>query len=202
MRELSVFMVGVVALLLSSCGKISSVMGVDLDTPEAWTSAKELITEKVDASKWKVVRVELAHDLSSGSELENKLFLCTVVLVDEAGTPWTQTLFTQGIVSDLSPYTSEVDASQPLDLAKVSPEEYAKHIDAAKKMIPEQYKFECVASYVLDNTNSETAPSCHFVLHITDKDEKSVSNAGHTTTTFYEVRFEVDKEGQVQMLEE
>ena len=51
------------ALLLSACNAISSIVGVPTDTKETW--------EKVQGSKFKLVSLDLGRDSRPGKELDN-----------------------------------------------------------------------------------------------------------------------------------
>ena len=94
------------ALLLSACNAISSIVGVPTDTKETWEKVQGIIEEKVDASKFKLVSLDLGRDSRPGKELDNDLYSCSVVMVDKDGAAWHQVFFVDGSASNLSAYTT------------------------------------------------------------------------------------------------
>ncbi len=203
-RKLTVLVASAVALLLSACNSLTSIVGVAMDTPEAWSKVQEIIDKNVDASTWKLVSLEMNQEPGKGKELNNDLYYCSVVMVDKDGAAWQQAFFLNGIVGDLSRYREGTDFSTTpaLDVKTLTPEAYAKQIEEAKKLIPTDYKFECVETYSLVNMVEEGTPKGRCNFNITEKDAKPVSNAGRTVTEYYEVPFVVDEQGVVTMLEE
>ena len=117
---------------------------------------------------------------------------------------WQQVFFVDGTIGNLSSYSlgegrdfSDVPA---LDVKSISPEEYVKQIDAAKKIIEaEGLKFCCVDSYSIDNSRNDGERVCEFTLNVTEKEAKKVSNAGRTSIEYYEVPFVVSKQGVVSL---
>ena len=204
MKKLSVLGVSAVALLLSACNAISSVVGVPTDTKETWEKVQEIIEKKVDADKFKVIGLNLRRETRSGQELDNELNYCSVLMVDKDGAAWQQVFFVDGTIGNLSSYSlgegrdfSDVPA---LDVKSISPEEYVKQIDAAKKIIEaEGLKFCCVDSYSIDNSRNDGERVCEFTLNVTEKEAKKVSNAGRTSIEYYEVPFVVSKQGVVSL---
>ena len=204
MKKLSVLGVSAVALLLSACNAISSIVGVPTDTKETWEKVQEIIEKKVDADKFKVIGLNLRRETRSGQELDNELNYCSVLMVDKDGAAWQQVFFVDGTIGNLSSYTlgegrdfSDVPA---LDVKSISPEEYVKQIDAAKKIIEaEGLKFCCVDSYSIDNSRNDGERVCEFTLNVTEKEAKKVSNAGRTSIEYYEVPFVVSKQGVVSL---
>lgn len=206
MKKLSVLGVSAVALLLSACNAISSVVGVPTDTKETWEKVQGIIEEKVDASKFKLVSLDLGRDSRPGKELDNDLHSCAVVMVDRDGAAWHQVFFVDGSASNLSAYTTYADEPNfseipALDVKGISPEAYAKQIEDAKKIIEaEGLKFHCVDSYSIDNITE--MGRCRFVLHVTEKEAKTVSNAGRTSIEYYEIPFLVSEQGEVSIDED
>ena len=204
MKKLSVLGVSAVALLLSACNAISSIVGVPTDTKETWEKVQEIIEKKVDADKFKVIGLNLRRETRSGQELNNELNYCSVLMVDKDGAAWQQVFFVDGTIGNLSSYSlgegrdfSDVPA---LDVKSISPEEYVKQIDAAKKIIEaEGLKFCCVDSYSIDNSRNDGERVCEFTLNVTEKEAKKVSNAGRTSIEYYEVPFVVSKQGVVSL---
>ncbi len=204
MKKLSVLGVVAVALLLSACNAISSIVGVPTDTKETWEKVQEIIEKKVDADKFKVIGLNLRRETRSGQELDNELNYCSVLMVDKDGAAWQQVFFVDGTIGNLSSYSlgegrdfSDVPA---LDVKSISPEEYVKQIDAAKKIIEaEGLKFCCVDSYSIDNSRNDGERVCEFTLNVTEKEAKKVSNAGRTSIEYYEVPFVVSKQGVVSL---
>lgn len=204
MKKLSVLGVSAVALLLSACNAISSIVGVPTDTKETWEKVQEIIEKKVDADKFKVIGLNLRRETRSGQELDNELNYCSVLMVDKDGAAWQQVFFVDGTIGNLSSYSlgegrdfSDVPA---LDVKSISPEEYVKQIDAAKKIIEaEGLKFCCVDSYSIDNSHNDGERVCEFTLNVTEKEAKKVSNAGRTSIEYYEVPFLVSKQGVVSL---
>ena len=204
MKKLSVLGVSAVALLLSACNAISSIVGVPTDTKETWEKVQEIIEKKVDADKFKVIGLNLRRETRSGQELDNELNYCSVLMVDKDGAAWQQVFFVDGTIGNLSSYSlgegrdfSDVPA---LDVKSISPEEYVKQIDAAKKIIEaEGLKFCCVDSYSIDNSRNDGESVCEFTLNVTEKEAKKVSNAGRTSIEYYEVPFVVSKQGVVSL---
>ncbi|MFC2269861.1 MAG: hypothetical protein ACFNJO_02690 [Porphyromonas endodontalis] len=204
MKKLSVLGVSAVALLLSACNAISSIVGVPTDTKETWEKVQEIIEKKVDADKFKVIGLNLRRETRSGKDLDNELNYCSVLMVDKDGAAWQQVFFVDGTTGNLSSYSlgegrdfSDVPA---LDVKSISPEEYVKQIDAAKKIIEaEGLKFCCVDSYSIDNSRNDGERICEFSLNVTEKEAKKVSNAGRTTIEYYEVPFVVSKQGVVSL---
>jgi hypothetical protein len=204
MKKLSVLGVVAVALLLSACNAISSIVGVPTDTKETWEKVQEIIEKKVDADKFKVIGLNLRRETRSGQELDNELNYCSVLMVDKDGAAWQQVFFVDGTIGNLSSYSlgegrdfSNVPA---LDVKSISPEEYVKQIDAAKKIIEaEGLKFCCVDSYSIDNSRNDGERVCEFTLNVTEKEAKKVSNAGRTSIEYYEVPFVVSKQGVVSL---
>ncbi|WP_297948269.1 hypothetical protein [uncultured Porphyromonas sp.] len=204
MKKLSVLGVSAVALLLSACNAISSIVGVPTDTKETWEKVQEIIEKKVDADKFKVIGLNLRRETRSGQELDNELNYCSVLMVDKDGAAWQQVFFVDGTIGNLSSYSlgegrdfSDVPA---LDVKSISPEEYVKQIDAAKKIIEaEGLKFCCVDSYSIDNSRNDGERVCEFTLNVTEKEAKKVSNAGRTSIEYYEVPFVVSKQGVVSL---
>ena len=192
------------ALLLSACNAISSIVGVPTDTKETWEKVQEIIEKKVDADKFKVIGLNLRRETRSGQELDNELNYCSVLMVDKDGAAWQQVFFVDGTIGNLSSYSlgegrdfSNVPA---LDVKSISPEEYVKQIDAAKKIIEaEGLKFCCVDSYSIDNSRNDGERVCEFTLNVTEKEAKKVSNAGRTSIEYYEVPFVVSKQGVVSL---
>lgn len=192
------------ALLLSACNAISSIVGVPTDTKETWEKVQEIIEKKVDADKFKVIGLNLRRETRSGQELDNELNYCSVLMVDKDGAAWQQVFFVDGTIGNLSSYSlgegrdfSDVPA---LDVKSISPEEYVKQIDAAKKIIEaEGLKFCCVDSYSIDNSRNDGERVCEFTLNVTEKEAKKVSNAGRTSIEYYEVPFVVSKQGVVSL---
>lgn len=204
MTRLSILLASAMVLLLSSCNAISkAVGGVAMDTPEAWSKTQELIEEKVNVNEWKIVSLRMGHDTKPGEELSGDLKFCDVLMVDKNGAAWRQSFFLEGIVSDLSPETREEDfAAMPaVDLKKITPEQYAKQIEDAKKLIPSELQFECVAEYEINNTRGEGKPKCRFLINVTEKGASPTSNAGKSVTTYYELPFVVDEAGVVSLEE-
>lgn len=205
MKKLSVLGVSAVALLLSACNAISSIVGVPTDTKETWEKVQEIIEKKVDADKFKVIGLNLRRETRSGKDLDNELNYCSVLMVDKDGAAWQQVFFVDGTTGNLSSYSlgegrdfSDVPA---LDVKSISPEEYVKQIDAAKKIIEaEGLKFCCVDSYSIDNITEKGR--CRFVLHVTEKEAKTVSNAGRTSIEYYEIPFLVSEQGEVSIDED
>lgn len=204
MKKLSVLGVSAVALLLSACNAISSIVGVPTDTKETWEKVQEIIEKKVDADKFKVIGLNLRRETRSGQELDNELNYCSVLMIDKDGAAWQQVFFVDGTIGNLSSYSlgegrdfSDVPA---LDVKSISPEEYVKQIDAAKKIIEaEGLKFCCVDSYSIDNSRNDGERVCEFTLNVTEKEAKKVSNAGRTSIEYYEVPFVVSKQGVVSL---
>ena len=90
------------ALLLSACNAISSIVGVPTDTKETWEKVQEIIEKKVDADKFKVIGLNLRRETRSGQELDNELNYCSVLMVDKDGAAWQQVFFVDGTIGNLS----------------------------------------------------------------------------------------------------
>lgn len=127
-------------------------------------------------------------------------------MVDKDGRVWDQSF-----MSDLGWKASELsDAGwekwhkdlnakdvPAIDMANLNPADILKDIDAAKALIPEGYEFKSVDMFEM---NTYDDPKVSIKLNVVEKGKETVSNAGQTSTVFYELSFKKNKDGKMELI--
>lgn len=210
----------VLTLAAASCNGTGGFGQLAMDSPEAVTKVKELVTENVSPNEWKLVEVGWTEGNSDNEKLSNNLNqgYVSVKMVKSNGQVFTQSFIGQlgWKPSDITPdhwYDEGLDYAKttPIDASKLDPSAIVKYIDAAKKMVPAEYEFKSLGSFEItagipagssgkgEYTDKQTI---NFTLNVTEKGNETVSNAGTTSTIYYELHFEVDADGQLTMKEQ
>ncbi len=206
-----------IATAVSSCGGGLGFGKIAMDSEEAVNKVKDIVTESVNPSEWKLVEIEWNEGTSDREKLGNDLGQGSIFvkMVRANGQ-----VFTQGFVgqlgfkpTDLSPdhwYDEGLDYDKvtPIDASKLDPAAIVAQIDKAKSMIPEDYEFKSVASYEITagipasssgKGEYTTAQTAEFRVNVVEKGNETVSNAGSTSIIYYEIDFDVDADGNVTM---
>ena len=82
-------------------------------------------------------------------------------------------------------------------MANLNPADILKDIDAAKALIPEGYEFKSVDMFEM---NTYDDPKVSIKLNVVEKGKETVSNAGQTSTVFYELSFKKNKDGKMELI--
>lgn len=202
-----VFVLVFAVVLLSSCGKsgLKDLAGVKMDSQGAVEKAKSIAADNIKPDQWKVISLSWSEG-SGRDELSNNVSIFTYEMVDKDGRVWNQSF-----MSDLGWKATELsDAGwekwhkdlnakdvPAIDIAALNPAEVLKDIEAAKALIPAEYEFRSVDSY---NMNTYDDPKVSVKLNVVEKGKDTISNAGQTSTVFYELDFRKNNNGKMELV--
>lgn len=210
----------VLTLTATSCNGAGGFGQLAMDSPEAVTKVKEVVSENVKPDEWKLVDLEWNEGNGNNEKLGNNLNQgnISVKMVKANGQVFTQNFLGQmgWKPTDISPdhwYDEGLDYAKitPIDVSKLDPAAIVRHIEAAKKMIPAEYEFKSLARFEItagipsgSNGKGEYTDrqTMSFMLNVTEKGNETISNAGTTSTIYYELNFEVDADGRLTMKEQ
>ena len=202
-----VCMLAFAAILLAACSKsaLKDLGGVKMDTESAVEKAKSIAADNIKPDQWKVISLSWSEG-SGRDELTNNISFISYEMVDKDGRVWDQSF-----MSDLGWKASELsDAGwekwhkdlnakdvPAIDMANLNPADILKDIDAAKALIPEGYEFKSVDMFEI---NTYDDPKVSIKLNVVEKGKETVSNAGQTSTVFYELSFKKNKDGKMELI--
>lgn len=202
-----VCMLAFAAILLAACSKsaLKDLGGVKMDTESAVEKAKSIAADNIKPDQWKVISLSWSEG-SGRDELTNNISFISYEMVDKDGRVWDQSF-----MSDLGWKASELsDAGwekwhkdlnakdvPAIDMANLNPADILKDIDAAKALIPEGYEFKSVDMLEI---NTYDDPKVSIKLNVVEKGKETVSNAGQTSTVFYELSFKKNKDGKMELI--
>lgn len=187
------------AVLLVSCNGTSSLLGTQMDTEEGVQKVVDILSKNIDTKEWKIVEVRWSDD-----ELSNNVEFVVVDMVNKDGRPYTQAFvgaigFAPGDLSEARTTFYKADPKDILaiDLSKIDAKRIVANIEAAKKMIPQEYQFKSLADYRLSNTEKDPDKEETFTINVTEKGKETVRSAGKESLVYYEIEFQVNKDGKV-----
>lgn len=200
-------MLAFAAILLAACSKsaLKDLGGVKMDTESAVEKAKSIAADNIKPDQWKVISLSWSEG-SGRDELTNNISFISYEMVDKDGRVWDQSF-----MSDLGWKASELsDAGwekwhkdlnakdvPAIDMANLNPADILKDIDAAKALTPEGYEFKSVDMFEM---NTYDDPKVSIKLNVVEKGKETVSNAGQTSTVFYELSFKKNKDGKMELI--
>lgn len=198
MKVLKTFFATIFAtMLLFSCNGSSSLLGVQMDKEEGVQKVVDILTKNINTQEWKVVSVRWSDD-----ELSNNVDFVLVEMVNKEGQAYNQgfigTLnFAAGDLSEVNTsfYKAAPQDIPALDITKIDAKRIVAHIEAAKKMIPQEYQFKSLANYKLSNTEKDPDKEETFTINVTEKGKETVASAGRESLVYYEIEFQVKKDG-------
>lgn len=206
--------VAIAALVLTSCG--SGFGKLAMDSEEAVNKVKEVVSGNIDTNEWKIVEIDWDEGTGDAATLENNMnnggIFVKMVKDDNK-------VFVQNFMGQLGWKATDIDTDhwyEQLDYEKITPIDVAnldvagimKHIADAKAMIPEEYEFRSISRYeikagVPDNRQGEgeytSATTTDFTINVVEKGNETVSSAGTTSIIYYEIKFNVDADGNLTM---
>lgn len=208
--------IALVASVLTSCGGTGGFGKLEMDSADAVTKVKELVSDNFDSNEWKLVEMNWNEGSGDRATLENNLNLgyVSVKVVNAKGQVFVQSFIGQtGFTpSNISPdhWYSYLDYEKikPIDMTKFDPAAIVKILDEAKAMIPEEYEFKSLADYeikagVPDNREGEgeytAEQTASFTINVVEKGNETVSNAGTTSIIYYEIDYKVAADGTITM---
>lgn len=202
-----VCMLAFAAILLAACSKsaLKDLGGVKMDTESAVEKAKSIAADNIKPDQWKVISLSWSEG-SGRDELTNNISFISYEMVDKDGRVWDQSF-----MSDLGWKASELsDAGwekwhkdlnakdvPAIDKANLNPADILKDIDAAKALIPAEFEFKSMDSYTM---NTYDDPKVSIKLNVIEKGKETVSNAGQTSTVFYELDFRKNAKGKMELV--
>lgn len=200
-------MLAFAAILLAACSKsaLKDLGGVKMDTESAVEKAKSIAADNIKPDQWKVISLSWSEG-SGRDELTNNISFISYEMVDKDGRVWDQSF-----MSDLGWKASELsDAGwekwhkdlnakdvPAIDKANLNPADILKDIDAAKALIPAEFEFKSMDSYTM---NTYDDPKVSIKLNVIEKGKETVSNAGQTSTVFYELDFRKNAKGKMELV--
>lgn len=202
-----VFMLAMTVILFAACGKsgLKNLRGVKMDTEDAVEQAKEIAEDNIKPDQWKIISVTWSEG-SGNKELSNEATMFTYELVDKAGRVWSQSFTAENDWEASKPTDAGWDKWHKnlnpkdvpgIDMANLNPAEVMKDIEAAKALIPAEFEFKSMDSYTM---NTYDDPKVSIKLNVIEKGKETVSNAGQTSTVFYELDFRKNAKGKMELV--
>ena len=195
-------------LFITSCGGGNSFKGITgrkMDNKEDIEYALNIIRNKVKEKKI----IEASID-GSGSELENKLLYVQLLDLDDKenrvsteiiGVAPENANYRDYYPETLDPTVIKFRRPDPAQIPGIDPEMLNSDLlinglEKAKAMLAdiEDYKFKVVGEYNFEVVKGETI--CTIIINTTKS-----SDAQYTNSYYYEIKFRVDKNGNVSLQE-
>lgn len=202
-----VLMLALAAIMITACSKsgLKDLTGVKMDTESAVEKAKSIAADNIKPDQWKIISVSWTEGMGR-DELSNNVSIFTYEMVDKDGRVWNQSF-----MSDLGWKATELtDAGwekwhkdlnakdvPAIDMTNLNPAEVMKDIEAAKALIPAEFEFKSMDSYEM---NTYDDPKVSIKLNVVEKGKETVSNAGQTSTVFYELDFRKNAKGKMELV--
>lgn len=202
------------SLCLSACGLGETIVPKKLDSAETW---QEVITGlKENFADKKIVRVTVQE----AGQLSNALGILSIDFVTAEGTAEQKSVArANGAWEESTTFVHELyrngykyEGVQGVSTEQIKPEQIIAYIQEAIKLIPEEYEFESVGSYSIQELFDEdsknklvrsTGKYGHFFeLHVTEKGKSKEIKGRTIETTYYGVKFELDESGKVILSED
>lgn len=206
--------VAIAALVLTSCG--SGFGKLAMDSEEAVNKVKDVVSGNIDTNEWKIVEIDWNEGTGDAATLENNMNnggIYVKMVKDN------NQVFVQNFLGQLGWKPTDIDTDhwyEALDYEKITPIDVAnldvagimKHIADAKAMIPEEYEFRSISRYEIkagipQNREGEgeytSATTTDFTINVVEKGNETVSSAGTTSIIYYEIKFNVDADGNLTM---
>jgi hypothetical protein len=194
MKVKNLFIVAVIAALLPAC---SQILPPDIYSPKAMD---ELTSDlKKISEKFKIEKV-VVHEKD---QLSGNFGMAAVDLRNEEGVKYEQILYYNFGIPHNDPkqeresrgaskqhYYINVD-----DVIKVK-DNIEKYVEEAKTQIPEGYTFESV-DFLTFKANSKEELEISFEIQVTETGKSSRVEGGRRVTDYYELEFNVDKDGKI-----
>jgi len=195
-------------LFITSCGggnSFKSLTGRKMDNKDDIEYALKIIRNKVQEKKI----IEASID-GSGSELENKLLYVQLLDLDDKenrvsteiiGVAPENSNYRDYYPETLDPIVIKFRRPDPAQIPGIDPEMLNSDLlinglEKAKAMLAdiEDYKFKVVGGYNFEVVKGETI--CTIIIHTTKP-----SDSQYTSNYYYEIKFRVDKNGNVSLQE-
>jgi hypothetical protein len=186
-----------IILLTSSC---SEFFPPDIQSPEA---IDKVVGELKEISKnYKIVEASIRESEKLSGHFGN-LFLN---LENAEGKPYTQLIFyNQSLPNDepqeaRTPSVIKKKEKKAIDISAINQEKIAKYVEEAVAQIPEEYDFASVGS--IDFSSDDNGNLLHkIIINITEKNKSSKVQGRRIITEYYELYFDVDKDGNMVLRE-
>ncbi|MDR1197955.1 MAG: hypothetical protein LBK94_02930 [Prevotellaceae bacterium] len=187
------FIIPAIMLLVSACSQIFAPSVYSSKAMDALTADLKKISENFKIEKVIVNEKE---------NLSNEFGMCIVDLRNSEGEKYEQILYYNiGIPHndpeskrELRRNTKEPDGINVDDIISQK-DNIEKYVENAKSQIPETYKFESVNR--LTFTADEGSLEISFIINVTEKGKSARMKGGREVIDYYEVEFNVDKDGNV-----
>ena len=204
-KKARIIMLAAMAAVMASCGDVASKLGeTKTDSPEVFNKAKELAKANFDPSKWKIVEVDW-NEGGASDELTGKVSSIRFYVIDNDGKAWQQSFIAQtgwkATDLDDTSFATGDKYDDPkeypaLELDKIDPTKITKVIEDAKALIPKGYKYKSLDNFEINTYDSEAMT---LTLNVVEEGKETVTNAGRTSTVFYELKYSVDDNGKVTL---
>ena len=201
-----VLMLALAAIMITACSKsgLKDLTGVKMDTESAVEKAKSIAADNIKPDQWKIISVSWTEGMGRDELLTTFLFLPMrwLTKTDACGTSrscltWLEA--TELTDAGWEKWHKNLNAKDvpAIDMANLNPAEVMKDIEAAKALIPAEFEFKSMDSYTM---NTYDDPKVSIKLNVIEKGKETVSNAGQTSTVFYELDFRKNAKGKMELV--
>ena len=203
-KKSKILLLALAALVMASCGDMASKLGgMKTDSPDVLEKAKELAKANFDPAQWKVVSVDWSEGAGQ-DELTGEVASVRFYMIDKDGKAWQQSFHPSlgWKASDLDD-TSFAEGDKyddpkeypALELDKLDAAKYTKIIEDAKALIPKGYTYKSMESFEM---NTFDKSPMELVFNVVEEGKETVTNAGKTSTVYYQLRYSVSDDGKVK----
>ncbi|GAB6012155.1 hypothetical protein [Viscerimonas tarda] len=188
------------AISFNSC---SEIFPPQIDSPEA---LDKVISDLTEISKnYNIISARLVEK----EKLSGDFGLLILELSDAEGKHYEQKVFynyssvknepAKEKENRLSSFRKNKEKTA-INVVGINKENIAKYVAEAKTLIPEEYKFDCVGG-IFFTADDDANLLLKLTLDITDKNTATRIQGRNIVTDYYELEFDVDKDGKVTLNE-
>ena len=206
-----------IAALFVSCNNVNSLLGgakYPADQAETYAKAVEILTEKVDTTKFKIFSMRF----NEREELSNDLSSISLDMVNADNFAFRQAYYMDGRVGQMNDYSTsvnEIDYAKikGISLSEIDPAAIGRQIEEAKQLLPEGHTFQSVSIYqisevlpkimsMLNRGKAVGTQEANFKICFTEDGKETETSGGQVTHLYYEANIIVNPDGSITPEEE
>lgn len=200
MKKVLFFAASLLLVSLASCDyiskKASETLGMmSMDEAGTYEYAEELVN-KIEP-EWKVYNVSVSNK-GPHDHCSNTLGFINVQMINADNNRVYQNLYPQKDAPSRA--LSESPDFDQMPEFKFTAESAMKNIEDCKNLIPEGFKFLNLERYTA-RVKSDKTSDTDIVINVQEIGKENVTAGGVTSSVYYSLRFIIDENGEIRMIE-
>lgn len=201
MKKLFIFASAIMLVALSACDFISKkageVLGTEMDQLSTYENAQDLLKENENDPEWKIYQVSVSNK-GPRDQCSNTLGFVNVQMVNADNHRVYQNLYPmKDAPGDALAESPDFDQMPEF---KFTAAEAMKNIEDCKNLIPEGFKFLNLERYTA-RVKPDGTKDTDIVINVQEIGKENVTAGGVTSSVYYSLRFIIEEDGEIRMIE-